>query len=200
MFVCLYGFSRIFTERHLRRPDMQIPFGLLKQGPKRGPCFRAISRLSNHFEGPDFFHHFFTKCSQDICPAWSPHEHAKCAYLGALTPPKGGDLLRGSYLVGGQTRIEPAGAGGASGACFNCDATYLGRGRKVAPQSPLEESATTSARWARKCSASPTAIAPRTPFWSVFFVKTELYVHRPAPKVGPKKVAQTRTDRQTDLD
>ena len=98
------------------------------------------------------------------------------------------------------TRIEPAGAGGASGACFNCDATYLGRGRKVAPQSPLEESATTSARWARKCSASPTAIAPRTPFWSVFFVKTELYVHRPAPKVGPKKVAQTdrQTDRQTE--
>ena len=44
------------------------------------------------------------------------------------------------------TRIEPAGACGASGAYFNCDATNW-TGGKVAPQSPLEESATTEARW-----------------------------------------------------
>ena len=49
------GFSRIFTEWHLRRPQTQIPFGLLKQGPKIGPGFRAISQVMNQIEGPDFF-------------------------------------------------------------------------------------------------------------------------------------------------
>ena len=34
--------------------------------------------------------------------------------------------IRYSFRIG--TRIEPAGAGGASGACFNCDATYWAEG------------------------------------------------------------------------
>ena len=50
----LYGFFIIFTEWHLRRPQTQIPFSLLKQGPKRGPVVRAISRGRNHLAGPDF--------------------------------------------------------------------------------------------------------------------------------------------------
>ena len=47
------------------------------------------------------------------------------------------------------TRIEPAGAGGASGACSTATPPIGPRGDRgeVAPQSPLEESATTSARW-----------------------------------------------------
>ena len=60
VFVIMPGFSWIFTEWHLRRLQTQMPTAFLKEGPKRGPPFRAISRLVNHFEGPDFFHHFFT--------------------------------------------------------------------------------------------------------------------------------------------
>ena len=43
------------------------------------------------------------------------------------------------------TRIKPAGAGGATGASHQLRRHQLGRGGKVAPQSPLEESATTEA-------------------------------------------------------
>ena len=43
------------------------------------------------------------------------------------------------------TRIEPAGAGGATGASHQLRRHQLGRGGKEAPQSPLEESATTEA-------------------------------------------------------
>ena len=67
--VWMSGFSRIFTEWHLRRPQTQIPFGLLKQGPEIGPGFRAILHQRNHLAGPVFFRQFFTKCSPDICPA-----------------------------------------------------------------------------------------------------------------------------------
>ena len=93
VFVCLPGFSRIFTEWHLRRLQTQIPFGLLKQGPKRGPAVRAISRVMNQIEGPDFFRHFFTKINVHKIYARSD---------GRISPPtKGGDLPRGSYLVYG---------------------------------------------------------------------------------------------------
>ena len=60
-----------------------------------------------------------------------------------------GSQHAGSVLLpcGVKTRIEPAGAGGATGASHQLRRHQLGRGGKVAPQSPLEESATTSARW-----------------------------------------------------
>ena len=54
VFVCTPGFSRIFTEWHLRRGQTQMPFGLLKQGPEIGPGFRAISQVMNQIEGPVF--------------------------------------------------------------------------------------------------------------------------------------------------
>ena len=56
--VCVPGFSWIFTEWYLRRLQTQIPFGLLKQGPKIGPGFRAILHHRNHLAGPDFFVNF----------------------------------------------------------------------------------------------------------------------------------------------
>ena len=40
--VCLGRESVIFTEWHLRRLQTQIPFGLLKQGPERGPAFQTF--------------------------------------------------------------------------------------------------------------------------------------------------------------
>ena len=61
--VCLPGFSWIFTEWHLRRLQTQIPFGLLKQGPKIGPALQVISDQGKQKLGPDFFRHFFTKSS-----------------------------------------------------------------------------------------------------------------------------------------
>ena len=42
------------------------PFGLLKQGPKRGPAVRAISRGRNHLAGPVFSRHFFTNWPKRI--------------------------------------------------------------------------------------------------------------------------------------
>ena len=43
LFVCclLWRDSRIFTEWYLRRSRTQIPFGLLKQGPERGPALQV---------------------------------------------------------------------------------------------------------------------------------------------------------------
>ena len=41
LFVCLWRESRIFTEWYLRLLQTQIPFGLLKQGPKRGPVLQV---------------------------------------------------------------------------------------------------------------------------------------------------------------
>ena len=55
------GFSRIFTEWHLRRLQTQIPFGLLKQGPKIGPALQVISDQGNQKLGPDFFVTFSQK-------------------------------------------------------------------------------------------------------------------------------------------
>ena len=53
-------FVRFFTDfyRMASAPATEngiIPFGLLKQGPKIGPGFRAISQVMNQIEGPDFF-------------------------------------------------------------------------------------------------------------------------------------------------
>ena len=55
LFVCVSAIRRIFTEWYLHRPDTQNSTAFLKEGPKTGPLFRAISQLVNHFEGPDFF-------------------------------------------------------------------------------------------------------------------------------------------------
>ena len=53
--VRLYGFSRIFTEWHLRRLQTHSSTVFLKQGPEIGPLVRAISRARNHLAGPVFF-------------------------------------------------------------------------------------------------------------------------------------------------
>ena len=71
-----------------------LPFGLLKQGPKRGPAFRAFSRERKQMAGPDFFVTF----SQNVHKIYARPEALMSipngAYPGALTQPKGGDLPR----------------------------------------------------------------------------------------------------------
>ena len=67
-----------------------------------------------------------------------------------------------------------------------------------APQSPLEESATTSARWVRN-DQLPLHLSLQVPvFERLFFSKQEVYVHRHAPKKAPKKRPRRQTHRQTD--
>ena len=61
LFVCLWRDLRIFTEWYLRRSRTQIPFGLLKQGPKRGPALQTFKDGVRRKLGPKILRLFFQK-------------------------------------------------------------------------------------------------------------------------------------------
>ena len=63
LFIYLWRDSRIFTEWYLRRSRTQIPFGLLKQGPERGPALQVSSEGLDRKLGPGNLRHFFRKSS-----------------------------------------------------------------------------------------------------------------------------------------
>ena len=53
--VCLSGFWRIFTEWHLRRPDIKKPIVFLKRLSKQGPADLTFKEEWVDFQGPVFF-------------------------------------------------------------------------------------------------------------------------------------------------
>ena len=55
MFVCLSEFWRIFTEWHLRRPDIKKPIVFLKRLSKQGPADLTFKEEWVDFQGPVFF-------------------------------------------------------------------------------------------------------------------------------------------------
>ena len=75
----------------------------------------------------------------------------------------------------------------------------LSRGGKVAPQSPLEESATTSARWHGNVQL-PFRIPGKTPFLSHLFFSenTNEFCSKSVQKAARKKLNK-HADKQTDL-
>ena len=92
-------------------------------------------------------------------------------------------------------------AGGATGASLQLRrATNQTVRRGGAPQSPLEESATTSARWVRN-DQLPLQLSLQVPvFERLFFSKLGAYVHRHVPKKAVKKQSHKQTDRQNRAD
>ena len=61
LFVCLSVclFARIFTEWHLRRPDIKKPIVFLKRLSKQGPADLTFKAQWVDFQGPVFFRTFF---------------------------------------------------------------------------------------------------------------------------------------------
>ena len=69
----------------------------------------------------------------------------------------------------------------------------------MAPQSPLEESATTSARWpVRNRVTFGVVCRPGSPFLSVFFLKSQMNSSQKSSKKGLTKKKNRQTDKQTE--
>ena len=95
-----------------------------------------------------------------------------------------------------KTRIEPAGAGGATGASHQLRRHQLGRGGRWRRSRHLRRvQRPRQAGCGTKMNALGSVFRARAPFFSDYFVKLCRYLHRPAPKSGLQKVKQT--DRQT---
>ena len=106
LFVCVCGFSSRFTERHLRRLQAQILFGLFFRGPKPDPPFRqrthgrALQRGPKIFDVFSIFVQLKCACSDGLfCEIEIVMSPQFVGFSTRKSPFQGGRLPRGSKLV-----------------------------------------------------------------------------------------------------